>query len=73
MVSDNLVLDNFWTNSGFTCPISVHAASHWTGAVQTLYLNGQSVDRACTFELIRHTFDRDWISHPISVQPTNGY
>ena len=58
MVSDNLVLDNFWTNSGFTCPISVHAASHWTGAVQTLYLYGQRVDRACTFQFIGQTFDR---------------
>ena len=58
MVSEHLVLDNPWTNSGFEYPISVHAASHWTGTVQTLNLYGQRVDRACTFQFIGQTFDR---------------
>ena len=79
LVSEQFVLDNVMTNSGFSCPISVQAAFHWTGTLQTLYPIGLGVDEDYIFRLIRRTMDRVWtwigqrLDFVSSVRPTNHW
>ena len=79
LVSEQFVLDKVMTNSGFSCPISVQAAFHWTRTLQTLYSIGQGVDEDCILHLIRRTVDRVWtgigqrLDFVSSVRPTNHW
>ena len=67
------MLDNFWTNHGSPCPISVQAQMCWTMSWQTLYFCWTAYGH--TLYMDRHwtecwqTLDIYWISCPIFVQP----